>query len=82
MSLYFEPRITGFGPVGRVEVRRVYPHGTTLPAETVGTYEVSLNGRMIGTLAHRYGAGAWVLAASAATLVSTWLENPDHPVSL
>jgi len=74
MSLYFELKatsMTGAVTIGTVQIRRLEPlERPADPEEEVHNYEVTVDGRVIGSLEHRYGDGAWHLAHKATALIS------------
>lgn len=59
--------------LGNVEIRRREHLDLTNQAaiqDAVSTYEVSRSGRLVGTVRHRYGDGAWRLLALASALIA------------
>jgi hypothetical protein len=70
MSLYFDLRIQ-HQIIGSMEIQRVEDLDLIdkeAIADAVSTYKVRVNDKMVGTVHHRYGDGAWVLLGKAVEL--------------
>jgi hypothetical protein len=71
MSFWYEARINA-DYLGVIEVRRIEHLDLTdraAIADTVSTYEVKLDGRLLSTVKHRYGDGWKRLNRLAAELI-------------
>jgi hypothetical protein len=72
MALWFNLKINE-QCIGGVEVQRREPLDLSDPSaiqHEVCTYDVFLDGCRLGSVRHRYGAGAWRLLAAAADLIA------------
>lgn len=84
MALWFDLMVN-MGHLGTVGIRcREHLDLTNQAAiqDAVSTYEVSRSGRLVGTVRHRYGDGAWRLLALASALIADKDANtPRGPLS-
>lgn len=72
MSVWFGVNLNA-ERIGDVVIRRVEPLDLADPAaiqDVVSTYEVSRDGRLVGTVKHRYGAGPFRLVSLATALIA------------
>jgi hypothetical protein len=71
MSLYFQLRATRHNLIGNVKIRRTTHAGEPITdMETICTYEVTLDDKLMGEVDHRYGDGPWYLTQKAIMLIT------------
>jgi hypothetical protein len=72
MALHYDLQINR-EMIGWVEIQRIEERdisNAAAVADVWSTYKVKRDGRLVGTLQHRYGDGAWQLNRLAAALLA------------
>ena len=77
MSLYFTLRVNLENSLGQVSITRTTNTSRSAFADMVSEYTVRLDGRRMGTVQHRYGDGAFVLASKALLLITARRKEND-----